>query len=918
MLRRVFIAVSLFIAPLFAQFYFGQNKIQPFDYEWEVHQSPHFDIYYYSAEEELARLTANIAEKTYSRYVSHFRYAPQERVPIVLYSAPGLFSETHTIPYIIPEGVGGFTEFIKGRIILPYNGSISDFEHILPHELVHIWQLHYSEFLHDAHELFFVNFPPLWFTEGQAELLSQPDEPQAERMEIVALLANDRLVLPQYFYAIEGTYQMYKEGANFLRFLSEKYGKDTDVRLYERVWEHSYFDDIFKSVIDENIEDAGLLWRQWLLKRFGKYIASRTPQKVSGEIFFPDGWFFSPEKLDSNTIICKGNKMGYTGLYVLKNKKAKLLHKIELTESAEATKLFENGIGILGDSLVAYSAKSKGKDRLFVENIKTGKKSQFDFEEIITIGSPALSKDGTLVYFSGATLDGYTDLWQIEIKTGNLTRLTDDSNFDSDPVALSGDSVAFVSDRNDADRMGIYVFSNGAIEELADGAPFFRPKSLSISQNGKYLAFAADDDTFPDAYILDIESDSLWRATRITECIYDVSFAGGAVRCENRGLSCCTLLVSVSSGDNVVIQRIPVDSMEFIGVFPQKPASDFKTLPVIAPSLTGTEEKSKPGAHRLTFDLAQGEISTASAQEMGGGIELMLSDMMGDRRLYLFFLEAAHEWNDIFSDANFVVSYDKQGLRWGNTIGAYHIHMFSYDRYEGLYDERQAGILASTRYSLSRFTRIEGTGFLYFSDRNDREFQRQDGIVSANLSLIRDTSLWGITGPLDGMRANITVGLGAGFSQKLYHYLGSADIRHYLRLSKRTCWAHRIIARHSEGEEPRRFYMGGTWDFRGYPYFYFFGKNQALFNSELRFPLLDRVALRTPVIDVDLQGIRGALFFDAGDAWEIEPEFVGSYGLGARMSLEGYIVLRFDLAQRTDFHSIDPHWNWDLFFGWDF
>ncbi len=921
MQRRVITIVLLLATIVCGQYYFGKNKIQPFDYRWEVFQTPHFDIYYFSSEDEIARLTGKIAEETYARYTAHFRYAPQERVPIVLYSSSELFSETHTTPFIIPEGVGGFTEFIKGRVILPYDGSLARFEHILPHELVHIWQLHYGEFLHDAHELFFIDMPPLWFTEGQAELLSEPNESPAERTEIIAALANDRFVLPQNFYAISGTYQMYKEGENFLRFLNEHYGENTDVRLFERVWEHAYFSETFSKIMGISLEDGGLLWRQWLRTRFGDYIARRTPQKVVGKNISPAGYFFSPVKIDSQTVLCKGNKLGYTGLYFLWRGNMKLLRKIEFTESAEATKLFGNRISAFGDSLVAYSAKARGEDRLFVVNIKTKRYEipPWRNDSIVAINSPSFTSDGNGVLFAGADISGQTDIFRLDLQTEKSRRLTNDHFYDAEPIALPNGDILFVSDRNGPKKMGLFLRSGNSLFHLAADAPIFRPTSPSISKNGRYLAFIADDDTFPDTYIIDLDSDSLWQMTNISEPVVDVSFAGGEPRCENNGLSCCTLLVSISTNRGIAIKEIVPDSLEFIGIYPRKQVSEQPwQIPVSAPSLSAAEQKPKPNAHKLTFDLAQGNIATSSAQEMGGGLEIMLSDMMGDRRMYAFFLEIAQNWKDMLSDANIVVAYDKLGTRWRKTIGAYHLHLFPYNRYDGYYDERQAGILGGASYSFSRFSRVEGTAYAYYSNRNDIAKRGEDGILSANLSLIRDTSLWGITGPIDGMRANLTVGAGTGLSGQLYNYLVSLDLRDYLRLSRRSCWAHRIIARYSDGKEPKRFYMGGTWDFRGYPYFYFFGKNQLLFNSELRFPLFDRILVRMPLLDMDLRGLRGAIFFDAGDAWEEKPNFVGSFGTGLRMNLEGYAVIRFDMAQTTDFKTIDPHWKWDIFFGWDF
>jgi outer membrane protein assembly factor BamA len=70
---------------------------------------------------------------------------------------------------------------------------------------------------------------------------------------------------------------------------------------------------------------------------------------------------------------------------------------------------------------------------------------------------------------------------------------------------------------------------------------------------------------------------------------------------------------------------------------------------------------------------------------------------------------------------------------------------------------------------------------------------------------------------------------------------------------------------------------------------------------------------------IGLQAIRGAVFFDAGNAWESEfGRLQGSMGVGARVALGYLIVLRFDWTRQTDFKTITPKTRFEFFFGWNF
>jgi len=92
-----------------------------------------------------------------------------------------------------------------------------------------------------------------------------------------------------------------------------------------------------------------------------------------------------------------------------------------------------------------------------------------------------------------------------------------------------------------------------------------------------------------------------------------------------------------------------------------------------------------------------------------------------------------------------------------------------------------------------------------------------------------------------------------------------------------------------------------------------------LANAEYRFPLFDRLVLGPGTLE--LPGIEGAVFADAGNAWEkFEkiPRPRGSFGLGLRMSLGGYFVLRYDLARQTDFQTVRPGWEREFYVGFDY
>ena len=48
------------------------------------------------------------------------------------------------------------------------------------------------------------------------------------------------------------------------------------------------------------------------------------------------------------------------------------------------------------------------------------------------------------------------------------------------------------------------------------------------------------------------------------------------------------------------------------------------------------------------------------------------------------------------------------------------------------------------------------------------------------------------------------------------------------------------------------------------------------------------------------------------------PPLIGSLGGSLRMGLGGILVLRLDLARRTDFKTLGTKSHWEFFIGWNY
>src|SRR5436190_20416293 len=151
--------------------YFGRNKVQYQDFDFKVLKTEHFDIYYYTEEEDAARTAGRLAERWYTRLATIFNHELHGRQPLLLYASGPHFRQTNAIEGELGEGTGGVTEAAKRRIVLPFAGPIQSTDHVLGHELVHAFQYDITNTSANSGANSALSLP-LWFIEGMAEYLA--------------------------------------------------------------------------------------------------------------------------------------------------------------------------------------------------------------------------------------------------------------------------------------------------------------------------------------------------------------------------------------------------------------------------------------------------------------------------------------------------------------------------------------------------------------------------------------------------------------------------------------------------------------------------------------------------------------------------------------------------------------------------
>ena len=500
---------------------YGKNKIQDTDYDWKELQGDGYRVIY---PEQLRRRALDVAHI----YATHLERISQDldlhfdkTIPVFIYPSQKEYETTNIVTGLV-RGSGGFTEFFKERVVFPITSSDRALQRLALHEITHAVQLKYLlDGPYRSLQIILTGvLSPLWYMEGVAQYEAKAWDSTSAMYVRDAVMDYHLIPLNQLRgFSHLPPHQIrlaYYQSDLFIQFLVDTYGHDTIPRLLRLMKNKLNLHSALYQVTGKDYHRLEWAWREYANSRLRVGGEGWQDPFAQVRLLTPNqGWnlfpAYSPDGSRIAFISDLENESFEFSLYLLERSsgqvsrlKKRYVYPASLGWSHDGTRL-------------VFVSDEDNRSDLFLYDLN--EKKEKPIEQDLRVNSfPAFLPGDEEVGFV-ATVDGFADIYKVNLEDGKLNRLTWTTNDEAYPNwSADGNLLVFSREYQMQFDLVLKDLVSGKETRLTNTPqdeiwPLFMPEA-------KKILYVSDETGIFNLYLLDLESGDTHRLSKVVGGIF--------------------------------------------------------------------------------------------------------------------------------------------------------------------------------------------------------------------------------------------------------------------------------------------------------------------------------------------------------------------------------------------------------------
>jgi Tol biopolymer transport system component len=654
--------------PSFAQ-YFGKNKPRYKGFDFNVKETPHFDVYYYLKNEDLINRVSQMTEQWYDLHQAITHDTIDFKNPIIFYNNHAEFQQTNTISGAIGVGTGGVTEAFKNRVIMPLTFTNQQTNQVLGHELVHAFQFN-MVIRGDSTNLQSLSNLPLWIVEGMAEYMS------IGRVDpFTAMWMRDAIIhddLPDFKKMASPKYFPYRYGQAAWSYLTGRYGDDVIQPLFTETAKYG-LETATQLVLGTNIESVGGEFKTALETYYEPFLRDKKENVHGKKLISKENSGrinVSPTLSPSGkyVVFLSEKDLFSTDLFLADARTGEILSKLASTikdTDLDAFNYLESaGTWSPNSKEFAFVAFKKGRNVIVIKEALSGNDvATIEVPGVPAVANPVWHPNGKEIVVVGL-VEGQTDLYSYNIKSGKVSQLTNDMYAEIQPAfSAEGDKLLFSYDKRsvvEGRTHGKYTFDLAVMDyasttiktlDVFTGADNLNP----VFDHEGNIYFYSDRDGYRNLYNYKFDTDEVFQMTDLLSGISGITRYSPAITSSTKRDR-----VIFTHYDNHSYVLYQADQGDLLNKSVDKDAVDFAagTLPIIGldkldivnrnlnnidnirtTDVSEFRQKEYEPKFRLDYVGGGGGVGVSNSTfgnytGLQGGVDMIFSDLLGNNQIF--------------------------------------------------------------------------------------------------------------------------------------------------------------------------------------------------------------------------------------------------------------------------------------------